>query len=453
MSSNLFIPKKLKVGFQKRNDTYQGKLAYIIYYDERGKLRKETSFKGWIQEELGTIEIDNVPFNGFVLNKSITRFPWDSFGNVTTKIRIFDTRGMEFEITSDNLLGILTCTDCIKRDLQGEFVYAWIGKELVLLPCSSEEYKSAVNFTNIRLKSLSTKELKAGQTYITRQAEPVLYLGRLSTSFPTGKPENFGYAIKKTHVFAKKAEGATTTFDLRNLVKKDSCSGYISDKYGADTAHPDFADLYMGYHADRIRHEAIKQIHLAPIVADEIRQRLKDGLLTYVVPKSQPNLMYQICQATPYHFPDRFDNTDLFWFREPSELDIEARKATNLVKKSMYTGFYYTRTETAFDLIIKRCYAALHPTRTPPYLQDGSYRTNLQHLCKALTMPTTADFLSHLVDRLYKYPQSRTFYNYHVLYGNVPELCELCLIVNLEFESGLIQPLGRIAYYDERECQ
>lgn len=30
------IPKKCKAGFQTRNDTYSGKLAYVIYYDEKG---------------------------------------------------------------------------------------------------------------------------------------------------------------------------------------------------------------------------------------------------------------------------------------------------------------------------------------------------------------------------------------------------------------------------------
>lgn len=36
----LFIPEKIKVGYQKRTDTYTNKLAYVIYYDEKNKLRK-----------------------------------------------------------------------------------------------------------------------------------------------------------------------------------------------------------------------------------------------------------------------------------------------------------------------------------------------------------------------------------------------------------------------------
>ena len=34
MRSQMFIPKKLKIGFQQRRDTFTKKLAYVIYYDE-----------------------------------------------------------------------------------------------------------------------------------------------------------------------------------------------------------------------------------------------------------------------------------------------------------------------------------------------------------------------------------------------------------------------------------
>ncbi len=46
MKNNIFIPKKIKVGFNKRGDTYTGKLGYVIYHD--GKVwRKEKSWEGW----------------------------------------------------------------------------------------------------------------------------------------------------------------------------------------------------------------------------------------------------------------------------------------------------------------------------------------------------------------------------------------------------------------------
>ena len=41
MKGHLFIPDKMKVGFQERDDTYTKKLAYVIYYGPDGKLKKE----------------------------------------------------------------------------------------------------------------------------------------------------------------------------------------------------------------------------------------------------------------------------------------------------------------------------------------------------------------------------------------------------------------------------
>lgn len=47
MKSNIIIPKKIKVGFNPRSDTYTGMLGYVIYHD--GKIwRKEPSWLGWI---------------------------------------------------------------------------------------------------------------------------------------------------------------------------------------------------------------------------------------------------------------------------------------------------------------------------------------------------------------------------------------------------------------------
>ena len=69
MKSNIFIPKRINVGYQNRLDTYTGKLAYVIYYDEKGTLRKETSWNGWRDKDIPNTEFDNVPTEGFVFNK------------------------------------------------------------------------------------------------------------------------------------------------------------------------------------------------------------------------------------------------------------------------------------------------------------------------------------------------------------------------------------------------
>ena len=43
MDKQLFIPSRICVGAQKREGTYTGKLAYVIYYDLKGVRRKEKS--------------------------------------------------------------------------------------------------------------------------------------------------------------------------------------------------------------------------------------------------------------------------------------------------------------------------------------------------------------------------------------------------------------------------
>jgi len=203
--SNIFIPERIQVGFQERKDTYTGKLAYVIYFDAKGVLRKEVSWKGWRDEKIDALIVDNKPQDGFILNKGIQRFNWSHFGSNRSYIRIYDSRGIEFEITPENLIGILTETNCNKRGLDGEFVYAWKGKELVLLPCNSEEYKKATEYTALQSQKISARDLKPGCSYTTKQGEEVIYVGRFewfewnSVGYYSDQPST--RTNKKRHIF------------------------------------------------------------------------------------------------------------------------------------------------------------------------------------------------------------------------------------------------------------
>ena len=104
-TSQLFIPKKCKVGFNIREDCYTKKLGYVIAFDGK-KWRKEHSWENWIQkpceevfekygenkdgtpnynkrinkiigEEIKPTEFDNVPTSGFVLNKKVGGYKSD----------------------------------------------------------------------------------------------------------------------------------------------------------------------------------------------------------------------------------------------------------------------------------------------------------------------------------------------------------------------------------------
>jgi len=185
MKSKIFIPKTCRVGFQHRDDTFTKRLAFVIYYDAKGVLRKETSWRSWCHlektkdhEAIEPWDFENVPTSGFVLNKGVRRFNWSHFGSGRSMIRIYDPRGIEMEVTPDNLIGILMHTDCSHREIQGELVYAWCGTELMLLPCSSEEYQAAQNYTALQGTRLTAKELREGSTYVTKNEEKLVYVGK-----------------------------------------------------------------------------------------------------------------------------------------------------------------------------------------------------------------------------------------------------------------------------------
>lgn len=149
MNSSIFVPKTINVGYQNRSGTYTGKLAYVIYYDEKGKLRKEASWNSWRDDKIPNDEFDNVPTEGFVLNKKAGDYStgWD---HRHAYCRVYDPRGFEFEITIENLLYILENANCIKgKGLEGEFIYGWDGKDLVLMPVESPDYKQISEFNKI----------------------------------------------------------------------------------------------------------------------------------------------------------------------------------------------------------------------------------------------------------------------------------------------------------------
>lgn len=183
----LNIPKKLLVGYNARSDTYSGKLAYVVYETPRGKIAKEKSWRGWLDEKMGTDEFPNEPTSGFVLNrKAGETYSWDEWHVRRAKIRVWDPRGFEVEITPENLLYILECCDCLKgKGISGKLLYAWDGADMLLLPEDSVEYKTAMERIEKTGKAnLGARDLIAGNAY------------RLADSWERGGVEDWTYLGK-----------------------------------------------------------------------------------------------------------------------------------------------------------------------------------------------------------------------------------------------------------------
>lgn len=229
MNDNIFIPKKINVGFQERDDTYTKKLAYVIYFDNKGVLRKQTSWESWRNKKIEPIIFDNTPTDGFVLNKKVGDYRSD-WNHRQAYVRVYDPRDFEFEINIENLLYILQNTSSIKgKGLEGEFVYGWHGKDLLLIPVSSPDYQDLVEF-NDKIhsnKSFKVKDLVIGGTYLTKQNEKWIYMGLYPHYNWRGEPQSenaYWFYVDKhfTQVYSK----STLSKKLIDTVDNNCVSNY-----------------------------------------------------------------------------------------------------------------------------------------------------------------------------------------------------------------------------------
>ena len=216
-NTQLFIPKRIKVGYQNRQGTFNGLLSYVIYIDNKGVLRKAGSWESWRDKSIEPNEYDNISTSGFVLNKKAggTRSDWNTRA---TYCRVYDPRGIEIEISIPNLLFILQECDCNKgKGLEGEFVYAWDAKDLVLLPVSSIDYQASLNFTKLQDGKICKKDLVEGCIYENSAQRKLTYIGHLPFYSWVNAPRSRGsnitskvHKMKKLFVFLK--EGYKTLY-------------------------------------------------------------------------------------------------------------------------------------------------------------------------------------------------------------------------------------------------
>ena len=222
--TNIFIPEKCKVGFNTRKDTFTGKLGFCIYYKDK-EWKQEKSWESWRQvdeteiteelkqkclneynatycrwgnqpidsydnisphyklkvsnESVSPIEFDNIPMEGFVLNKKVggNNSGWN---HRQAKARVYHPLGFEFEISFENVLYLLEHTNFIVgKGIEGKCILGWEGKNIVLIPENSSDYQEMMKFTsNQSKKFIKLKDLQVGYKYLTKQNEEWIYLGQ-----------------------------------------------------------------------------------------------------------------------------------------------------------------------------------------------------------------------------------------------------------------------------------
>lgn len=231
----MFIPKRLKVGFKEPESKDTIRLAYVIYWDEKGVLRKEPSWNSWRNQDVPAKEFDNEPTEGFVLNLRA-----GGWGQRRTYCEVIDPRGFMVEITIDNLLELLDECDCDKKHLKGKFVYAWYQAELRIVMVGTETYnnimKHTANIKKVAEDCLKAKDLIPFHIYKDRAEHKMAYLGYLDVyeidriQYDNRRREWFKYDKKYKPVYIDNAEASRyqkvpsiNNFRVRYTCKKKHC--------------------------------------------------------------------------------------------------------------------------------------------------------------------------------------------------------------------------------------
>lgn len=334
----LNIPKKIHVGYQKRSDTYTGKLAYIIYTDAKGKKRKEPSWNSWRDKTIDQDDFDNEPMSGFVLNKGVggQRESW-GWNARNEYIRVFDPRGFEFEISVANLLFILTnCTATKGKGLEGEFVYSWDRTDLILLPVDCFEYRASTEFTDLQTKKVTKKDMKEGRTYQHKNMETLVYLGRhkirdLDKCYwnvhrmeqMLQEPDTFRHVFWDVNNNKWHFERGFTK--LATVVSEDS--------------HDDFANLYTKFTSSEYMSE-VADIVLSPITAAQAEAQ--KGNFFFIKVEAGYQLVY-VTDSSNYYWGGRSAlgegmTSELFWPRHPT-IFREVNRDNVRDSRSRYYGY------------------------------------------------------------------------------------------------------------------
>lgn len=371
MKSNIFIPKTINVGFQDRNDTYTGKLAYVIYYDEKGKLRKEASWNNWRDDKIPNEEFDNIPTSGFVLNKKVGDYD-NGWNHRHAYTRIYDPRNFEFEISIENLLYILENVNSIKgKGLEGEFVYGWDGTELVLIPVESSDYKELVTYNSIvhNCEKIKARDLIIGASYLTKENNEIVYMGKFDYYNWDNKKEDKRFVFC---VNADKPDKYGFTF-LRNinskLIKctdgtcKDTYSNMFDQLEGKKEYSPidDKKDEYILYSFDEFkRYVSFTEERFGRLYYpfDDYLTYPDEGMLEsyeYRVYMNDETCLYRVCVCRGHN---------------QSDYDYFSRFRFNEIEKKGY--WCNVRKEKEFiDTTLEELYERIKPCYRNKYLKNG----------------------------------------------------------------------------------
>lgn len=171
----LKLPEKWYVGFAARSQD-DAPLGFMTPEgtDKAARNRKAT-VDGWRSKDIAPRTIENKKLTGFKLSESIRRY--SSWGSGNVKWRITDPRGFELEISSPNLMQILNCSTIEQGEILDACIWGREGADNILIPVTSNLYKTALEDTKRQTMKVSMKDVKPGNKVTLQDGEKYIFLG------------------------------------------------------------------------------------------------------------------------------------------------------------------------------------------------------------------------------------------------------------------------------------
>tara|TARA_Y100000588_G_scaffold112523_1_gene123373 strand:- start:24036 stop:25316 length:1281 start_codon:yes stop_codon:yes gene_type:complete len=231
---NLYIPKNILTGFRKRPDVQDGFLGYVTYKKSKNVVYKQRSWENWRDKNIEAKEMINIPMEGFLFCKSVMHIGDVSYAKYS-RMRLYDPRGFEFEISMANVSLIISHASNINNgEIKGKFIYSWNGDELILLPEKSYDYQKALKNTQLKNGKVSARKLIVGATYESKDKEEYVYVGRYDfykdRDYKDLRKENLDISnplflgnvkVKKDHVFYNIKN---KSYSINMIPKLSNCS-------------------------------------------------------------------------------------------------------------------------------------------------------------------------------------------------------------------------------------
>ena len=157
----MVVPENLKIKIAKRSDTYTGNLGFINFKKNDKEWKFKGSYDNWENKPTSKEkEFINEPTSGFVINSNVGgRGSYYSDYGREMKIRVWDPRGWEIEITLDNFFEIILPLGVTAgKGIEEELVYAFNGSSVFLYPSNHPEVIENIGVSNGEINFINNIE-------------------------------------------------------------------------------------------------------------------------------------------------------------------------------------------------------------------------------------------------------------------------------------------------------